>query len=211
MGCCASAANQEGAAVTGKFAADAVIYARDDHASTFQQMRLARDLHKATGGTLWLEFIYEESLEEVRKAFATQSKEDDAEALAAVLKSLEHNGWSVEFNTSMVNLLTVAWKHSINVHALDDPEWSKDAFVARYGSNLGGLRYLANRASQLDDHEGATSRWCDKILSTRPKQSGPIVVLGGAEHGPPLIEFMKARVNVDVVYMYAEFEEADGE
>ena len=32
----------------------------------------------------------------------------------------------------------------------------------------------------------------------RPKQSGPIVVLGGAEHGPPLIEFMKARVNVDV-------------
>ena len=113
--------------MTGKFAADAVIYARDDHASTFQQMRLARDLHKATGGTLWLEFIYEESLEEVRKAFATQSKEDDAEALAAVLKSLEHNGWSVEFNTSMVNLLTVAWKHSINVHALDDPEWSKDS------------------------------------------------------------------------------------
>ena len=25
----------------------------------------------------------------------------------------------------------------------------------------------ANRASQIDDHEGATSRWCDKIVSMR--------------------------------------------
>ncbi|CAE7270280.1 unnamed protein product [Symbiodinium natans] len=200
MGCCPSAA------VSGdSLAPDAIFYVRDDHASTFQQVRLARDLHKAAGGTLWLEFIYEDVLEEVRKAFASSSTEDDDEALAAVLRSIEHNGWSVEFNESLVNLLSVARKYRMNFHALDDPEWSKDAFIAKYGSTLGGMRYLANRASHLDDHEGATSRWCDKIVQTRSQQPGPIVVLGGAEHGPALIEFMKARINVEVRFMYADF------
>ena len=137
MGCCPSAA------VSGdSLAPDAIFYVRDDHASTFQQVRLARDLHKAAGGTLWLEFIYEDVLEEVRKAFASSSTEDDDEALAAVLRSIEHNGWSVEFNESLVNLLSVARKYRMNFHALDDPEWSKDAFIAKYGSTLGGMRYL---------------------------------------------------------------------
>ncbi|CAE7235336.1 unnamed protein product, partial [Symbiodinium necroappetens] len=163
MGCCPTAAASKRVSAD-SFPSDAVIYARDDHTSTFQQVRLARDLHKFAGGTLWLEFVYEDILEEVRKAFATQSADDDAEALDAVLASIKHNGWSVEFNKSLVNLLVVARKHGMNFHALDDPEWSKDAFIAKYGSNLGGMRYLANRASHLDDHEGATSRWCDKIV-----------------------------------------------
>ena len=140
MGCCPSSAasqSRPGEEISAEtFASDEIIFARDDHTTTFQQVRLARDLHKASGGTLWLEFVYEDSLEEVRKAFASQGTEDDAEALAAVLKSLESNGWSVEFNKSLVNLLTVARKHRITVHALDDPEWSKER-QAQAGDCLG--------------------------------------------------------------------------
>ena len=36
--------------------------------------------------------------------------------------------------------------------------------------------------------------------------AGPIVILGGAEHGPALMKFMKARINVDVRYMYDDFQ-----
>ena len=36
--------------------------------------------------------------------------------------------------------------------------------------------------------------------------AGPIVILAGAEHGPALMKFMKARINVDVRYMYDDFQ-----
>jgi len=69
---------------------------------------------------------------------------------------------------------------------------------------MGNLRYLMNRSNLLDDGEGATSRWCTKICAR--KDSGPILIMGGAEHGPPLVEFLKARINVDMKFMYDDFE-----
>lgn len=78
-----------------------------------------------------------------------------------------------DFAPSALHLLRgLAWKHQIGFHALDDPEWSRDAFIARHGAYRGGLRYLFNRASQLDDGEGATSRWCTKICNERAVHSG---------------------------------------
>eukprot|EP00438_Fugacium_kawagutii_P003836 Skav230657 [mRNA] locus=scaffold2185:8518:9985:+ [translate_table: standard] len=170
-----------------RFSADSVIFVRDDHSSTLEEMKLARDLHKATGGTLWLEFVYEDVLEKTRAAF-TQRGPDDAEILDEVRQSISSNGWSPEFNKSLVGLISLAWKHQIGFHALDDSEWSRDAFVAQYGAYRGALRYLSNRASQLDDGEG------------------PVVILGGAEHGPVLMKFIKARINVNVRYMYDDFQ-----
>lgn len=32
------------------------------------------------------------------------------------------------------------------------------------------------------------------------------MILGGAEHGPVLMKFIKARINVDVRYMYDDFQ-----
>ncbi|CAJ1340677.1 unnamed protein product [Effrenium voratum] len=190
-----------------RFSSDAIIFAHDDHTSVKEEIMLARDLHKAAGGTLWLEFVYEEQLEEVRKAFATADTADDQAKLEELLQSISSNGWSMEFNKSLVHLLTVAQKHHIAFHALDDPEWSRDAFIAHYGPARGPLRYLANRASQLDDGEGATSRWCSKICARRAterEEQGPVVVLGGAEHGPPFHKFMKARINVEVTCIYED-------
>ncbi|CAL1155652.1 unnamed protein product [Cladocopium goreaui] len=169
------------------FAKDAVIFVRDDHSSTEEQLKLARDLHKAAGGTLWLEFVSEDVLQKVRDGLNSNAA-DDADILEEARSSISSNGWSPEFNKSLVGLIGIAWKHHITIHALDDVQWSRDAFTARYGPYRGGLRYLTNRADQLDNGEG------------------PIVILAGAEHGPALMKFMKARINVDVRYMYDDFQ-----
>ena len=74
-------------------------------------------------------------------------------------------------------------------------------------SSSRGSSFEANRASQLDDGEGATSRWCSKICARRAterEEQGPVVVLGGAEHGPPFHKFMKARINVEVTCIYED-------
>ena len=39
-------------------------------------------------------------------------------------------------------------------------------------------------------------------VKCRSEQPGPIVILGGAEHGPPLVEFMKARMKAEVRFMW---------
>ena len=61
----------------------------------------------------------------------------------------------------------VAWKNQITCHALDDVDWSREAFISRYGPTMGNLRYLMNRSNLLDDGEGATSRWCTKICARK--------------------------------------------
>ena len=69
------------------------------------------------------------------------------------------------------------------------------------GLRIGGAQNRFHHFLELNGSFKPKSRVsCSRLHleCARPKQSGPTVVLGGAEHGPPLIEFMKARVNVDV-------------
>jgi len=167
-------------------------FVRDDHTSTVQQARLAADLHKYANGSLWLEFFYEEQLAAVRAAFATPGVVDDEAVLAQVKKAVMSNGWSDAFNESLVDLLRLAHQHSISIHALDTPEWSLDAFTERYGTFRGRLKYLANRASQENDDEGATSRWAKRVMEAHAEGTAPapVVVMGGAEHGPVMLEIV---------------------
>ncbi|EOD38526.1 hypothetical protein EMIHUDRAFT_122222 [Emiliania huxleyi CCMP1516] len=154
--------------------------------------RLAADLHKYANGSLWLEFFYEEQLAAVRAAFATPGVVDDEAVLAQVKKAVMSNGWSDAFNQSLVDLLRLAHQHSISIHALDSPEWSLDAFTERYGTFRGRLKYLANRASQENDGEGATSRWAKRVMEEHAEGTAPapVVVMGGAEHGPVMLEIV---------------------
>ena len=176
-------------------------FVRDDHTTPEQQLKLAADLPKFAGGALWLEFFYEKQLAAVRAAFATEGTDDDAVALARVMDAVMENGWSEEFNKSLVDLLVVANANRISLHALDEPAWSLDAFVAKHGRFRGKLKYLANRASQEDDGEGSTSRWAKKILEARGEDTAAaVIVMGGAEHGPVMVEIAPG-----FKFMYEDF------
>ena len=79
----------------------------------------------------------------------------------------------------------VAWKNQITCHALDDVDWSREAFISRYGPTMGNLRYLMNRSNLLDDGEGATSRWCTKICAR--KDSGEFFGRWGGVRVQPVL------------------------
>lgn len=184
------------------------LFVADDHTSTEQQIELSADLHKYAGGILWLEFFYEAQLAGVRDVLASDSDDEDA-VFDAVLEGVSINGWSREYNQSLVDLLRMASKLNMAIHALDDPEWSRDAFEAKYGKFRGGLKYLANRASCVDDGVAATSRWVRKVMRVYEQRGreGPVIVLGGAEHGPVMIKLMADKYEVPMSFMYEKFGE----
>lgn len=144
-----------------------VWFVRDDHTSVEQQQQLSEKMRSGVlnGGQLWFEFFYEPALTAVRAAFITPEQTDDEKVLAAVQEAVSGNGWSDEFNGSLCDLMKLANQHSISIHALDDPEWSQDAFEKKYGRFRGRMKYLHNRASSADDGEGSTSRWTQKALA----------------------------------------------
>lgn len=181
-----------------------LLFVRDDHTTPEEQICLAGELHRFAGGDLWLEFFYESQLAKVRAAFATDGAADDAAALAAVQEAVSSNGWSSEFNSSLVALMKIAQRYRVSVHALDSPEWSLDAFKEKHGGFRGKMKYLNNRASQLDDGKGATSRWVQKVLRQRGGSDRPVVVLGGAEHGSVMLEILKKK-GLEMSYMFEDF------
>eukprot|EP00303_Exanthemachrysis_gayraliae_P016230 CAMPEP_0206029216 /NCGR_PEP_ID=MMETSP1464-20131121/46343_1 /ASSEMBLY_ACC=CAM_ASM_001124 /TAXON_ID=119497 /ORGANISM="Exanthemachrysis gayraliae, Strain RCC1523" /LENGTH=250 /DNA_ID=CAMNT_0053403293 /DNA_START=35 /DNA_END=787 /DNA_ORIENTATION=+ len=170
-----------------------------------EQIRLMNDLYKFAGGALFLEFFYSEQVERLQAALDAGGGEEEA-IVEAVLEAVCHNGWSREYNESLVDLIRVAHEHGITIHALDDPEWSRDAFEAKHGRFRGGLKYLANRATLLDDGRGATSRWVRKVMAVQDEREAhrPVLVLGGAEHGPVMVKLLAER-GVTMHVMYEDF------
>jgi hypothetical protein len=183
-------------------------FVRDDHSTTEQQVNLASELHRFAGGSLWLEFVYEDELARVREAFATPDVTDDATVLRAVQEALSRNKWSSEYNAALTALLRVANRYGMSIHALDSPEWSLDAFISKYGRFSGKIKYLSNRASRRDDGTGATSRWVSKVLAEldRGSSTTPLVVLGGSEHGPAMRDILRARRDLDMQYLFESSE-----
>lgn len=197
-------------------AAPRVYFVRDDHTSTAEQRRLEADVSRGAfaRGVLWVEFVYEQQLSALREAWGGARAEEGgaAEAAEAALRELEaglaHDGWGAEYNRAVVRLLRAAHAHGMGVRALDDEAWSLGAFEARHGKFRGGLKYLRNRASPQDDGEAASSRWARKVLAGLAADGaarGPVVVVGGAEHGTPMARILAAHgVRVDFLYEPAE-------
>jgi len=200
------AAELEKAAGMHKASGD-MYFVRDDHTTTEQQANLENELHRFAGGSLWLEFFYEEELAKVREAFASPDVADDATVLRDVQEALSRNNWSSEYNAALIALLKVANRCGISVHALDTPEWGRGAFRANYSNRsqfMGFTEYAKNRASPEDDGEGTTSRWASTVLAEldRGTATTPLVVLGGAKHGPILRDILKARRGFDLQYLF---------
>ena len=66
----------------------------------------------------------------------------------------------------------VAWKNQITCHALDDVDWSREAFISRYGPTMGNLRYLMNRSNLLDDGEGPLPGGVPRFVPRKDSDSG---------------------------------------
>jgi len=181
-------------------------FVRDDHTTIEQQVNLESELHRFAGGSLWLEFFYEEELAKVREAFASPNVADDATVLRAVQEALSRNNWSGEYNAALTALLRVANRYGISIHALDTPEWSREAFRANNSNHpfRGFIEYAKNRASPEDDGEGATSRWVSRVLAEldRGTSTTPLVVLGGAKHGPIMRDILEARRGFEMQYLF---------
>ena len=116
-----------------------VLFVRDDHTSTAQQLLLCRELPRFSGlgGQLWLEFFTNMQLLRVKKALESPSRYKDKDVLEAVRAAVSSNGacsvgcqkthyvsgWSDEYNESLMQLLRVAHTSGMSVYALDEPEW----------------------------------------------------------------------------------------
>ncbi|KAJ1638615.1 hypothetical protein T492DRAFT_942885 [Pavlovales sp. CCMP2436] len=180
-------------------------FVRDDHASAEQYQRLTADITRFRGGELWVEFAYESELELLRSASGLSDKER-ASTLAQVLSALSANGWSAEYNQAVLDLLLAALANEMQVHALDSREWSREAFVAKFGPYRGGLKYITNRASPLDDGVSASSRWARKVAIRHAESLEPVfvVVIGGAEHGPVMIQILRDKYAMAMTLLHEE-------
>ncbi|KAG8462502.1 hypothetical protein KFE25_010327 [Diacronema lutheri] len=178
-------------------------FVRDDHTSIAQHARLTADLlaHRFRGGDLYCEFAYEPDIDKLMSVGAAADEAREL-VLCDVLATLSLNGWTREYNRSVLDMLVAAISNDMRVHALDSPEWSRAAFEERYGRFRGGLKYLQNRASPADDGEGASSRWARKVLERHAEDESAVVVIGGAEHGPVMLQILRNRCGVRMELLY---------
>jgi hypothetical protein len=75
--------------------------------------------------------VYEPQLAVLRAAFGAVGTANVETVRVQVQKIVDENGWTEGFVASLTDLLTLASKHNVSINALDNAEWSQDAFVQK--------------------------------------------------------------------------------
>ena len=162
-------------------------YYRDDYNSPKSIQDLTHKLARYNGGDLWLDYLKDHEIEEIRRALMARPPLKKV-AIITLSKFIKLNGLQPTIIDPILALFTKCIEHRINIHSLFDEFSPLEYFIEKYGSFHGVLRWVIDRAS--DDIEASSARWIHKLLSHRGLGFRPQVLVASAEHVPPLIKLI---------------------